>query len=483
MIDVVNLRSGLREAVDSLDQAQPRPDRTPAFTYVPPSHARALDLDATLVEGIRGAGKSFWWAQLASPTHRDFIRAAFPEVRLAQHLRIEQGFGTGLSTDTAPSADVLTELMATHQARSIWRAVIAFNAGFGGEFAQLDRWPDRVQWVQAHAEDYDALLEAADQRLDSHDETLVILFDALDRMADDWPHINPLAKALLQVALDARSTRRIRCKVFVRPDILEDSNITGFPDFGKLLAGKASLEWRRADLYALLFQCVANSQFGGLPFRSLVLESCGLRLNQRADRWVLPPALRTDEKVQEALFEQFAGKVMGSGSKRGKPYTWLVNHLQDGLNQVSPRSFFAALKTATDETGEDHAFALDYRGIQIGVKRASQIRVQEIIEDCPWVKRVMEPLRGRLSLPCEANEFAQLWHDNGTLASLEAALKNGNEAVKLPPKNLFQGSSGVLVDLELLGLVQRLNDRRIQMPDVYRLAFGLGRRGGLKPVR
>lgn len=483
MIDVPGLRGGLREAADSLDQAQSRPDRPPAFTYVPPSHARALDPDATLVEGVRGAGKSFWWAQLASPLHREFIQKVFPEVRLAQQLRIEHGFGTGLSTDKAPSAAVLAELVTTHHPRSIWRAVLAFHAGFGGEFAQLGRWSERVQWVQTHAEDYDALLEEADQRLESQDQTLLILFDALDRLADDWRHINPLAKALLQVALDARSTRRIRCKVFVRPDILQDPDITGFPDYAKLLGGKASLQWRRADLYALLFQCVANSQSGGAAFRDLVVEACGLTLNQRAMNWILPSALRADEKVQECLFERLAGKVMGSGTRRGKPYTWLVNHLQDGLNQVSPRSFFAALKTAADETGEDHAFALDYRGIQLGVQRASQIRVQEITEDYPWVRWVMEPLRNNLTVPCEVNDFKQLWLANKTLDSLEASLKETDEAVKLPPQNLFQGGSGVLVDLESLGLVQRLENRRIQMPDVYRLAFGLGRRGGVKPLK
>ena len=32
-------------------------------------------------------------------------------------------------------------------------------------------------------------------------------------------------------------------------------------------------------------------------------------------------------------------------------------------------------------------------------------------------------------------------------------------------------------------MIQRLSDGRIQMPDVYRIAFGLGRRGGVKPLK
>ena len=481
LIDVGNLRSGLREALDLLDQAKSRPDCLPAFTYILPSQAWALDPEVTLVEGVRGAGKTFWWTQLISPAVRQLVQEVFFDT--PQQLRIERGFGTDLAPDKAPSTGVLAELVSTYQPRSIWRAVVAFHAGFEGEFAQLKQWSERVHWIDTHAETYDTLLAIADIQLGLQGQTLLILFDAFDRMADDWEHLNPLAKALLQVAQEARSTRRIRCKVFVRPDILKNPNIIGFPDYAKLLGGKASLQWQRANLYALLFQCLANSSSGGWDFRNLVFETCGLTVNQGGSFWAVPPALRTDEKVQEALFDQLAGSVMSSSPQRGKPYTWLINHLQDGLNQVSPLSFFTALKTAVDATDEAHAFALDYRAIQLGVKRAAQVRVQEITEDYPWVDWVMEPLRGRLSLPCEVKEFEKLWSDNGTLESLETSLKNSDAAVKLPPLNLSQGSSGVLMDLQSLGLMQRLKDGRIQMPDIYRRAFGFGRHGGLKPVK
>lgn len=484
MNEVQKLRAGVREAADSLDQAEGRPGRLPAFTYVPPSHARALDPEATLVEGIRGAGKSFWCVQLASPSHRKFIQGAFPEVRFNPSLKVARGFGTGLKSTEAPSADVLAKLMESHRPRFIWRAVLAFHAGFGGEFATLKRWSERVQWVQSNPEDFDELLDQADQDLDARGETLLILFDALDRLAEDWKHINPLAKALLQVALDARSTRRIRFKVFVRPDILQDPAITGFPDFSKLLAHKADLSWSRADLYALFFQCLGNIENVSFIFRSLAKDAYGVALIQKENGLVLPPLLRFDESVQERIFIKLAGEAMGSSTKRGKPYAWLVNHLQDGLNQVSPRSFFAALRTAAEETPDDFPLTIDYRAIQTGVQKASQIRVQEITtEDYPWVQLVMAPLYGNLTVPCEPQEFEKIWQQHNTLAGLERALKDGKAAVKLPPQNLAFGASGILRDLELLGIVQRLLDQRIQMPDVYRIAFGLGRRGGVKPLK
>jgi len=174
---------------------------------------------------------------------------------------------------------------------------------------------------------------------------------------------------------------------------------------------------------------------------------------------------------------------MGSSIKRGKPYTWLVNHLQDGLNQVSPRSFLAALGKAAGETAEDYEFPLDYRGIQRGVQEASQIRVQEITEDYPWVKQVMDPLRGNLTVPCVSSDIDRIWKSEQTLAQLEALLKLGKAAVKLPPQNLELGTSGILMDLEALGMVQRMDGKRIQMPDVFRVAFGFGRRGGVTPLK
>jgi hypothetical protein len=252
------IRDGVRDTATVLDQAGATSNREPGYTYVPPSHARALHPDATLIEGIRGAGKSFWFAQLASESHRAFVRLRFPEVRLPEGIVVAQGFGTGLSVAHAPDTDTLAELAGAYRPRSIWRAVVAHHAMIGGQFAALGTWKERVAWLQANTEEFAAALESADKRLHEQGKTLLILFDALDRMAEDWGHIRALAKGLLQVALDLRSSRAIRCKVYVRPDLLQDPAVTSFPDYAKLLATKASLVWHRADLYALLFQCLGK---------------------------------------------------------------------------------------------------------------------------------------------------------------------------------------------------------------------------------
>lgn len=481
MTDVQRLRQGLIEATRTLDET-PGQTTPPEFTYLPPSHARALDLEATLVEGIRGAGKSFWWRQMAQSSHQQFLQAHFRQLRWPAGLRVCQGFGTDAAPAHWPDADTLAQLTRLHTPRAIWRAVIGVHAGLAGGFAEQVGWDQRVAWVEARPEAYAHALQAADQALADRGEHLLVLFDALDRLADDWAQIHPLARSLLQVALDMRSTRRIRCKVFARPDNLQAPQITSFPDFSKLLAGKASLEWRRADLYALLLQRLGNTADAALTLQQWVAELLQQPVpTVAAQPWLVPDRLRTDEALQERLFERLAGRAMGSSTKRGKPYSWLINHLVDGVGQVSPRSFLAALGVAAAEAATDAPQAIDYRGIQSGVRKASSIRATEIVEDYPWVRLVMAPLTGKLTVPCKASEIDTLWATDDTLGLLQGLLQHEN--VKLPPAHLDQGGKGVLIDLEALGMVQRIDGDRVQVPDAYRIAYGMGRRGGVTPLK
>jgi hypothetical protein len=49
--------------------------------YVPIQHAKALHLDASVVVGMRGAGKSWWTAVLAGDIHRGFVSENSSTVR------------------------------------------------------------------------------------------------------------------------------------------------------------------------------------------------------------------------------------------------------------------------------------------------------------------------------------------------------------------------------------------------------------------
>ncbi|CAD0359481.1 hypothetical protein NCPPB940_43780 [Xanthomonas hortorum pv. taraxaci] len=478
-----------------IDQAGSSLEQPVPYTYVPPSHAKALDPDSSLIEGIRGSGKSFWWSALLSSAHRQFVAEAFPDTHLPQSVKIERGFGDNSGKLDTPSKDVISSLSSEFSPRTIWRSVVAEKAQFGGSYGQIANqsnvsWRKRAEWVHENPEDFDVFLGKLDDELVKKDQHLVIVFDALDRLADDWQSIRPLAKALLQVGLEMRSTRRVRFKMFVRPDMLEDRAIVGFPDASKLLARKTSLNWRRIDLYALLFQCLGNSPTGGAHFRKFVKDNFGFSYVSTGGNWLVPPELRADEDQQERVFISIAGKAMSSsptGQKRGKPYSWLVNHLQDGRDQVSPRSFAAAVRHAAERTRDEynnHRLPIHFSAIQAGVQAASQVRVDELVkEDYPWVDTVMRPLKGGVTIPCPAKDIIKHWKQAKVLNELEKEMKSSGVSVKLPPQHLDDGHEGVMEDLQDLGVMQRLSDGRVQMPDVYRIAFGLGRRGGVKPLK
>jgi hypothetical protein len=481
----MDMRQALLEALPDNDQTSSAPARTPKFTYVPPSHARALDPENTIVEGMRGAGKSHWWASLNSADHRKYLESVFPETRISGNIEISQGYGVGLSPNAWPGKDTLASLIKTYESRHIWQAVIAVHAHFPAPFPiSSGKWEVMVKWVSEHAEDYDNLLYQVDQELAQVKKTRLVLFDGLDRLANDWQGIRPLARALFQLALDLRSTRSLRLKLFVRPDMLEDREIRAFPDFSKLK--KIALTWRRVDLYALLFHCLGNTDTHGKMFR----DNCEImfggqwRRDEVSDAWLVPIDLRTNENLQREVFHAIAGPAMGKGPKRGFPYTWLPNHLIDGRDQVSPRSFVAALRHAVqkDNTPAEWEYALHYKAIEAGVQEASQIRVDEISrEDYPWVESLMQPLKGNITVPCDPNDMVTLWQKNKTIEGLQINQMVGE--VKLPPPHLEEREQGVLQDLEDLGVIQRMSDGRIQMPDVYRIAFGFGRRGGVKPLK
>jgi hypothetical protein len=481
------MREALLNALPEHDQTSRDPARKPKFTFVPPSHARALDPESTIVEGMRGAGKSHWWSALNSEAHRKYLASVFPETRMNDSIEISQGYGVDISPHNWPSKDLLATLVKTYEPRHIWQAVLAIHADFPAPFPRAQgKWTEMVKWVSEHAEDYDNLLYQVDQRLAQDKKLKLVLFDGLDRLANDWQGIRPLAKALFQLTLDLRSSRALRLKLFVRPDMLEDPEIRAFPDFSKLLAKRITLTWRRVDLYALLFHCLGNEDTHGKMFRDSCLQFFGLQWRHDAenDVWLVSNELRSNEALQREVFHAIAGSAMGRGTNRGFPYTWLPNHLIDGRDQVSPRSFVAALRHAVqkDDTPDEWQYALHYKAIQAGVQEASQIRVNEITqEDYPWVDALMQPLKGSITVPCDPKDIINIWDRYQTIDTLQKNQQDGQ--VKLPPPHLDERESGVLKDLENLGVIQRMEDGRIQMPDVYRIAFGFGRRGGVKPLK
>ena len=460
-------------------------DPRPEHVYLPSSHARALDPDSLLVTGMRGAGKTFWWSALQDPTVRRLVSSRTNMSGLSERTEVRTGFGVTPAPDEYPGKNVLVPLMRKGVApRLVWRTVQAWQLAEEGHPLRTRRfWEDRTAYVKGAPETIDRLFAERDAAFNQQGVHLLILFDALDRCADEWKDMYQAIRGLLQTALDMRSYRRLRVKVFLRSDQVAESKIADFPDGSKVLSSAVELNWPRRELYGLLWHYLANGEqgpdfrhfFGGGDWPSVDVGDSAV--------FSVPRTLVSNDDHQREKFHVLAGKWMGRGPKRGFPYTWIPNHLGDTKGRVSPRSFLAALRQAADDTESRNpgcATALHYDGIKSGVQKASTIRVHEIREDYPWMDQVLSPLRG-LVVPCGFDEIAERWHHQGVLDQLTAAVKQ--EAVKLPPAHIDDGANGVRQDLQTLGVFLSLRDGRVNVPDVFRVGYGLGRRGGVKPVR
>lgn len=456
--------------------------RTPQlrYTYLPATHAKSLRPDNMLVVGIRGAGKSFWWSALQNQQHRAMFGAS---IGLQNDAMVSIGFGETPNPDHYPGKDTLAALLKDADARILWKTIvfkeIAGSRKPQSDFMGLERWKDRVAWVQQNPDIVERDLYQLDKSLEETGIYHLVLFDALDRTADDWKTMNQLVRGLLQTVLDFRSYRFIRLKVFARPDQIEDTEVGTFPDASKILSQKTELYWPRNELYALLWQYLSNAENGGI-FREGVKKLVYVDWEQKKDVWVVPDPLRNDESDQRKLFHAMTGPWMGRDRRRGFPYTWLPNHLGDTRNQVSPRSFLAAVRhAALNRVRPEQQYALHYESIKAGVQQASKIRVKEMQEDYPWVQEMLSTLSA-LSVPCSIEEVIRIWQRKKIIEKLSD--KIASTVVRLPPAHVSEGPDGVLEDLANLGLIERLSGDRINIPDVYRVGYGIGRRGGVKPA-
>jgi hypothetical protein len=473
----------LRELfLNALPEEQAQADaRAPELSrfYVPSTHLRALNPNNMLVEGIRGSGKSFWWAALQDERHRELVADLLPRSELA-NTHCYAGFGQTKS-DNYPSKRILKVLIEKYDAQDIWQSVV-WNT------LQLDKrkknnWEARIDWVKANPELIERTFIDTDKQLQEQGLKKLILFDALDRTADDWGSLRRLLKGLLQVLLEFRSSRAIRLKAFVRPDMLEDAEVSAFPDGSKVISSKVMLDWPKIELFSLLWHYLGNEPEQGQLFRHFCQERFLEKWTQHSSTgiWLIPDKMRITETLQRDIFHALAGPYMGSDARRGFPYTWLPNHLGDGYDKTSPRSFLAALHSAAkDNLRDKQAYPLHYQSIKKGVQAASSIRVRELREDYPWIDKLMTPLKGQ-TVPCEFNAITRCWGQKKILKTLEQV--NDEAIVRLPPSRLEQGYEGIKQDLIELGIFRLMRDGRINMPDVYRIGYGLGRKGGVKPVR
>ena len=478
----------------------------PSEIYVVPGHEGALNPDTAIVLGDRGTGKSFWSAALNGETTRMVIGRQLRRLRLDK-VQVGWGFSSGVDNQNHPSRRVLARLLDDgFRAEDIWRTVILYQllaTSNDSPFGDTKDWASRVQRVVDDPEMEERLFASVDAELRARGERYLVVFDALDRLGDGWKRIRTLLQGVLRVGLDLRQYPAIRTKFFIRPDMWEDEEVWMFPDSSKLTHGAVDLRWRRADLYALLWHQLGNDPEGGRAFREWIAAMLGKTFDpveiDGTVVHVVPEKLRTDDSAQAEILNAIASPFMGRNRRRGKTHTWLPTHLADAKGQVSPRSFLIAMKKAQTITERRYAaegVLLYFEGIKQGVQEASSIRLAELREDYPWVRQVLNPLEG-MTVPAAAQELYARWRESGVLEAIQASAVNDGAGREeddgtrpyLPPHALDKPMGGrckedALIEAAIeIGVMSRTADGRLNIPDLFRVAAGIGRRGGVRAIR
>lgn len=450
--------------------------------YAPEPHAAALDPNTPIVLGARGAGKSFWAGVLGQPDTRAAAASAYPRLALD---RVSVQFGyTGIGGPDGVSSEqidaVVPEPTTIDDAKAFWWATVLSAVARDGD--------DRSSKPKAYlkqARDWETretMLNRHEQQLRGAGKTLLIIYDALDTVARTWPRRRLLTEALLEVVWSLRAYRALRPKLFIRPDQLDDDGLR-FVELPKLRTGALRLVWSDSDLYGLFYAriALAPEQDARDAFASAI-AGLGLKsadkLSILTRRW----SLAGDTDNQQRVMTLLAGEYMGQGTygyKKGSTYRWPIAHLADAFDEVTPRSFLGMMVAAAfyGTPPEDRAITAD--GIRHGLRAASKTRVDQLHQEFPWIKGVLAPLAGLL-LPQPEQDVFSVWRQTKTVEALEADADKYGYLLPFPDgKNA--GPAGLLQALEGIGVMSRRKDGRVDMPDLFRVAARLLKKGGLAP--
>ena len=317
----------------------------PEQVFMPESHRSVLDLERQLVVGNRGMGKSFWTCALENKDVCNKIAVTYGLPKLAR-TEVVVGFnGSEKLSVVAPTPDAIRRAMeGGSTADEIWRSVMfrAVRKVLGQpENEHLD---STLAILKAAPSLFEETLSVADNSLASTGKTILILFDALDRLAADWTQIRLLTVSLLRRALGLKSFQSFRTKIFIRPDQFSDPNLFRFPDASKLKNEHVDLSWQPKALFDLLFFEISRDERAGRALDAVASEINAHGALRSRTHFQLGP-----QDDQRLLINALAGSYMGTNARRGRVYTWVPLHLSDAHGACSPRTFLTAWQKGAEQ--------------------------------------------------------------------------------------------------------------------------------------
>lgn len=480
-----HIRHGLSEMKSDHDASgEFRP--TPKEIFAPEQHANALDPNTNIVVGARGTGKSFWAGVLEEDDTRKVASLAYPNLGLDK-LIVRAGY-TGFDTETAVDPKILAARVPEGKegtsAFKFWQAVIIRAA-----HSALDASANLAsvgQYMQRYNDQENAQseLKLLDNKFSSSGQVLLVTFDALDTLSRDWRRSTLLLDALFEVVWSLRARKCIRAKVFIRPEQLNDDSLQ-FVELPKLRSGRVELEWNQVDLYGLLFSRLAKSENRNCAsaFRALA-SKLGAPVPESRDKYQSRWELLQDHRLQKKAIELLAGKYMGRSNKKGGTYDWPYKHLADATGRVTPRSFIKLFSEAARYPQQSSDTVISPEGIRHGLREASKVRVDQLGIEYQWIKRALAPLAG-LSVPCDPDAIYYRWRDTNTIEIVLKAASDEETGFMPPFPPKAKGDRLVLLAtaMERIGVIAHRPDGRVDIPDLFRVAAKMLRRGGTTLAR
>jgi hypothetical protein len=454
-------------------KVEPNQRIEPDRVFFPEGHRGVLDGRRQLVVGNRGMGKSFWTHTLLSAELRERLAKAYSLPALSK-TEVAVGFnGSDKLHRVAPTIDEIVGAYGNdNDADLIWRAVLLRAARSTDPKQEDTPFSTALEEVRASPGLYSKVLTEADERFHREGRQLVIVFDALDRLARDWPAIRALTKALLMRAVGLQSFHAIRAKIFMRVDQFADDDLFRFPDSSKIKNDRVNLTWPAHELYGLLFFEMLRS-----PDARESIEALADSVNATG---ALPSGARLHTlrlSEQDALVTALAGEFMGGHKKRGRVYTWVPLHLSDAANNCSPRTFLTAWKSAADHIPAPKDKAVDHLGIIEGVRRASSTRMAELREDYPWIDAALQPLH-RQFVPMPREELFALWEHHNVVDTIVTHAARDH---LLAPIDLFldETPGALLNTMTRIAVMEERANGKINVPDIFRVESEILRKGGV----
>ncbi len=437
-----------------------------------------LDETTCLIRGRKGTGKTalYWLFLKHENVAQKLGRGRLDNtVCLSAHGRFQE---------SRPSRD---EFQSIHQAlqqnsgswEAFWRAYLLlryhqersfdFPRGKKGEkFNDLKKIINDLSQETWQSEHTEALVELStnyklrltikdaigiiNQEARNNSQKLWFLYDDLD---EDFPAGEVRQEALaglfqLVQSCDASRLAEIRFKIFLREDIW---NRLIFDNKSHFTGRDIILQWTKIDFLRLALRQAIQSE----KFKNLV------------DR-VSPVAVESIDRASEDEIDKALEILWGSrrrgGSRAKNVSRWVYERLTDSSGTTFPRSLSILLKEAKEQEltykGKSSSKfrtdrLLQSKSLELGLKKASEKRCEEIQEEYPNLIKFFDSLNGKSAF-LQKKQLQEIW-DNSDYN----IIKNFEEFVS------FLGEIGIIE--------WREKDKRYKFADIYVYGFKMDRRG------